>query len=98
MRYTVTYIYINIRELTYTCIMIINKTKFDNINNSADRLPNNKKKVFTFLSFTYNLLSKSLFLRIKDIIKNNKRMEFKKKKDITQLKFVHPKQTKHKKK
>lgn len=44
MRYTVTYIYINIRELTYTCIMIINKTKFDNINNSADRLPNNKKK------------------------------------------------------
>lgn len=87
MRYTVTYIYIfiNIRELTYTCIMIINKTKFDNINNSADRLPNNK--VFTFLSFTYNLLSKSLFLRIKDIIKNNKRMEFnKKKKDITQNK------------
>lgn len=79
--------------------MIINKTKFDNINNSADHLPNNKKKVFTFLSFTQNLLSKSLFLRIKDIIKNNKRMEFnKKKKDITQLKFVHPKQTKHKKK
>lgn len=60
--------------------MIINKTKFDNINNSADRLPNNK--VFTFLSFTYNLLSKSLFLRIKDIIKNNKRMEFNKKKKI----------------
>lgn len=79
--------------------MIINKTKFDNINNSADRLPNNNKKVFTFLSFTYNLLSKSSFLRIKDIIKNNKRMEFnkKKKKDITQLKFVHPKQTKHQK-
>lgn len=48
MRYTVTYIYINIRELTYTCIMIINKTKFDNINNSADRLPNNKKKYSHF--------------------------------------------------
>lgn len=94
MRYTVTYIYINIRELTYTCIMIINKTKFDNINNSADRLPNNKKKVFTFLSFTYNLLSKSLFLRIKDIIKNNKRMEFKKKEGYNTTKICPPKTNK----
>lgn len=31
-------------------------------------------------------------------MKNNKRIEFnKKKKHITQLKFVHPKQTKHQK-
>lgn len=82
------YIYINIRELAY--IMIINKTKFDNINNSADRLPNNKKKVFTFLSFTYNLLGKSLFLRIKDIIKNNKRMELKKKKGYNTTKMCPP--------
>lgn len=79
--------------------MIINKTKFDNINNSADRLPNNKKKVFTFLSFTQNLLSKSLFLRIKDIIKNNKRMEFnKKKKGYNTTKICPPKTNKTSKK
>lgn len=45
--------------------MIINKAKFDNINNSADRLPNNKKKVFTFLSFTYNLQVNHYFCELR---------------------------------
>lgn len=58
---------------------MINKTKFDNINNSANRLPNNKKSFN--ISFIHTKFAKLIiFLRIKDIIKNNKRMEFNKKK------------------
>lgn len=48
MCYIVIYIYINIRELIYICIMIINKMKFDNINNLVDCLLNNKKKYLYF--------------------------------------------------